>query len=111
MRVDSAAQYGTDYPGTIYLTIELPRERRGGMVAESGDALSPWVGRHLRNHQDVLEKLRRSGAEERHAFIILPGFSTAPFTVADLFMRHEPPLPTSAPDLPPEVTHAWVVST
>ncbi|MBW3668206.1 MAG: hypothetical protein KY443_03240 [Actinobacteria bacterium] len=109
--VVSAAQYGTDFPGAIYPTIALPAERRGGMVAETGDALSPWVAEHLLAHPDVLKKLALSGAEERHAFIILPGFSTAPFPVADLFMRQAPPLPTTAPELPPEVTHVWVVST
>jgi len=53
----------------------------------------------------------RSGADERHLFVILPGFSDPPFAVADLLMRDDPPLPSIAPVLPPEVTHVWAMST
>lgn len=113
LRIASADQYGTDYPGSIYVTIKLPHERVGEMVSDSGDPVAKWVGEYLRapERRDVLSKLHRSGATDRHAFIILPGFTTAPFVVADLFMRSDPPLPTESPDLPPEVTHVWVVST
>ena len=53
----------------------------------------------------------RSGAEERHLFVILPGFAEAPFGAADLLMRDDAPLPTIPPTLPPRVTHAWAMST
>jgi hypothetical protein len=43
-----------------------------------------------------LEKLARSGSEERHLFVFLPGFSDAPFGVVDLLMREDPPLPMVA---------------
>jgi hypothetical protein len=53
----------------------------------------------------------RSGADERHLFVIVPGFCDAPFAVADLLMQDDPPLPTVAPSLPPEVSHVWAMST
>ncbi len=111
--IRSAFQSDTDYPGSIYITLELPRERSGGWVADTGDALAPWIGEFLEDpeHSDVLEKLARSGATERHAFLYLPGFTTAPFSVSDLLMRDGAPLPGVRPQLPTEVTHAWVVST
>ena len=37
----------------------------------------------------------------------LPGLA---FAVGDLLMRDDAPLPTVAPELPPEITHAWVAS-
>lgn len=111
--IKRAFQGGTDFPGSIYLTVELPPERSGGMVAESGDAAAEWIGQFLRESRqaDVLDKLNLSGADERHAFVILPGFTTAPFSVSDLLWRQDAPLPTQDPSLPPEVTHAWMVST
>lgn len=35
-------QSGTEFPGSIYLTIELPIERSGGFVDETGAAVPPW---------------------------------------------------------------------
>ena len=81
--VTDAVQGGTSFPGSIYVTLELPAERSGGAVAETGCALAGWIGAFLRDpdQQDVLEKLARSSASERHAFVFLPGFTTAPFPV------------------------------
>ncbi len=109
----SGSRGPTDYPGVIYLSIEQQQERTGGMVADNGNALPTWLGEFLRQPQqaDVLAKLGRSQADERHVFIILPGFSTAPFTVTDLLWREDGPLPTAGPGLPDEVTHVWLVAT
>jgi hypothetical protein len=110
--VVSAQQSGTDFPGSIYITIELPLGRSAGWVSDDGDALSEWIGSFLAlpEQADVRAKLGRSGATERHAFVLLPGFSTAPFNTAELLMREDPPLPRIAPHLPPEVTDAWIAS-
>ena len=110
--VVSAYQGGTDYPGSIYPTIAQPSERAGGMVPETGDALSRWIGDWLRESRraDNLRKLTRSGLPERHAFVIVAGFATAPFPVVDLLMRPAAPAPTIPPDLPSEVTHVWTMS-
>ncbi len=71
----------TSFPGSIYLTIEQPHERTGGVVDRTGSAVPSWVPAFLHDpHQgDVLSKLARSGTSDRHAFILLPGFTTAPF--------------------------------
>lgn len=109
----SGARGATDYPGVIYLLIREPLERVGGVVATSGDAVSLWVGEFLSAPQqaDVRVKLRRSQADERHAFVILPGFNIAPFGVNDLLWREDGPLPTAPPALPEEITHVWLVAT
>ena len=54
---------------------------------------------------DVLAKLRRSEADERHAVIILTADELGPFTAID-----GGALPISAPVLPPEVDWLWVVA-
>jgi hypothetical protein len=111
--ITSAYQGGTSRPGSIYLTLELASERAGGQVPSTGDAVADWCGGFLREPKqaDVLDKLRRSGAPERHAFIFVPGLTPAPWPVPYLVMADPVPLPTIAPDLPWEVTHAWVAST
>lgn len=104
---------GTDFPGSIYPTLALPAERTGGFVADTGDALAVWVSEFLDGdrRRDVRNKLARSEAHERHAFLILPALATAEFGVVDLLMRDGAPLPNEAPALPNEVTHVWAMST
>ena len=111
--VTHASQGGTDFPGSIYLTIEQPQERTGGIVDPTGAAVPRWVPEFLAEPQqaDVLAKMRRSGASECHVFVILPGFSTAPFGVLDALWREMDQASMSSPDLPSEVTHVWLTST
>ena len=109
----SGNQSSTDFPGSIYLTIERSRERTGGVVDSTGSAVPGWVRDFLLDpHQsDVLDKLERSRADERHAFILLPGFSTAPFGVVDMLWRDDRnAVPTTRPHLPEQVTHVWLMS-
>ena len=109
----SAHQGETDFPGSIYSTIEQPADRTGGCVADIGDALAAWISAFLMKPEqaDVLGKLARSGASATHAYVIVPPFSTAPFAVTDLLMRSEAPLPLARPLLPESVTHVWVAGT
>lgn len=103
----------TDFPGSIYLTIERSPERTGGVVDSTGSAVPGWVRDFLLDpHQsDVLGKLARSGASERHAFILVPGFSIAPFGVVDMLWRDErDAVPTTSPHLPEQVTHVWLMA-
>jgi hypothetical protein len=102
----------TDYPGVIYLTIELEPERSGGMVDVESKEVPAWVTTFLASDElrDVRSKLARSGAEQRHAFVIMPGFSTAPFCVTDMLWRDDG-VPPTPPSLPPEITHVWLVGT
>lgn len=109
----SGDQSGTDFPGSIYLTIEQPRERIGGAVDRTGSAVPGWVRSFLLDpHQsDVLDKLARSGASERHAFILVPSFTSAPFGVVDMLWRGEDDVvPTTSPELPDQVTHVWLMA-
>ncbi len=108
----SGSQSGTEYPGSIYFSVQRSPELTGGMVDETGAAVPGWVRDFLLDpHQaDVLGKLARSGADERHAFILLPGFTTAPFGVVDMLLREDGVVPLQAPDLPGEVTHVWLAS-
>lgn len=113
LRIVHAWQGGTDLQGSIYLTIEQPAERVGGFVSAAPQAVSPWLTSFLGDQarRDVLDKLARSGREERHAFIILPTFSTAPFGAVELLLQGMGgDIPTAPPSLPVEVTHVWLVS-
>lgn len=103
----------TSFPGTIYPLIELPLEQVGGIVADSGDGLVewaiPWIGDPVRS--DNLDKLRRSGKPQRHLFVFIPPWTTAPWPAVDVLLRHDsPPLPTTSPVLPEPLTHLWFAS-
>ncbi len=109
----SGNQSGTDFPGSIYFTIEQPPERTGGVVDSTGSAVPGWVRDFLLDpHQnDVLGKLARSGASERHVVILVPGLTSAPFGVVDMLWRDEDDVvPTASPDLPDQVTHVWLMA-
>lgn len=105
-----ASQGDTSYPGVIYLTVQQARERMGGIVDPTCGNLPPWVAGFLADPKqaDVRAKLNSSGAVERHTFIILPVFTTAPFSVVDPLWRGD--TPTDAPELPAEITHVWLAS-
>ena len=109
----SGNQSGTNFPGSIYFTIEQPHERTSGVVDSTGNAVPGWVRDFLLDpdQSDVLGKLARSGASERHAFILVPGLTSAPFGVVDMLGRDEDDVvPTAAPDLPGQVTHIWLMA-
>jgi hypothetical protein len=109
----SGGQSETDFPGSVYATIQQPRERTGGLVDRTGSAVPIWTSAFLRDdHQhDVLAKLARSGAAQRHVVILLPGFTTAPFGVVDaLWGESDDAVPADAPALTPSVTHVWLMT-
>jgi hypothetical protein len=83
----------------------------GGAVDEQGRALPEWVGEFLRDpsRRDMLGKLQRSGAPERHAFVMV-SFTGAPWAVESYLAGRLEHVPGQAPDLPPPVTGVWVVS-
>ncbi|MGH7931108.1 MAG: hypothetical protein ACREQV_25325 [Candidatus Binatia bacterium] len=106
--VVTAYQSGTDRPGGVYLTIELPAEQSGGAVPSQGDSIAEWIGTFLHEPQqhDVLNKLHRSGAGQRHAFVFcldllfrrgpyliysgaIPFAPTTPNSVASIATRDE----------------------
>ena len=112
MGIRSVRQLPTDFPGSIYVMIDLPSERTGGMVPHNGDPLAEWLGEFLSGDElgDVRGKLDRSGLAERHAVVFVPGLSIAPFPVVDLLFGSDAPHPEVAPSLPEEITHVWAFS-
>jgi hypothetical protein len=111
--IDHVFQGGTDFPGSIYFTIDLPPEMNGGMVPDTGDPLCEWLEAWIADpaRERKITKLLNSVAPEKHLFVILPGFSQAPFVAADVLMRDHGPLPTRSPRVPNGITHLWVMST
>jgi hypothetical protein len=106
-------QGGTSFPGCVYLLPQQESERTGGAVPTEGGPLLEWIADWLARPDQAhnLEKLARSGAEERHIFLILPGFAEARFPVVGYLTEDDAYPPTADPDLPPEVTHVWIAST
>jgi hypothetical protein len=98
------SQQGT---GKVHLTMP----GAGGFVDDHGSALPAWVGDFLRDpaRQDVLGKLQRSGAAERHAFLIAT-LTGAPWPVESYLIGSLDHVPSQAPNLPAPVTGVWVVS-
>ena len=93
--------------GEVHLTME----GTGGVVDTQGTAVPGWVGQFLRDpdQEDVLGKLQRSDAAERHAFIFVV-LGGAPWPVEYYFnFTGLDQLPTEAPSLPQPVTGVWIV--
>jgi len=96
-------------PGTG--TVHLGMEGIGGAVDSLGVAVPGLVGEFLRDsaRRDVLRKLQRSGAADRHAFVLV-GFAGAPWSVESYLTGDLDQLPVEGPDLPPPATGVWMVS-
>jgi hypothetical protein len=112
LKVSTARQGATNFPGSIYVSLDRDHSLTSGFVAaEHGDALSAWLSEWANDAQnaDNRGKLASSGARERHLFTIVAPFTLAPFAVTDLLMRADAPLPTTPPQLPKEITHLWVL--
>ena len=77
--IAQALQSPTDFPGSIYI---MPPERlpqMGGYSPITGDSLATWLSEWIPDpsRADNLRKLARSGAQERHLYVLLPGFNPA----------------------------------
>jgi hypothetical protein len=111
--VVEATQSDTNFPGSVYIDLDLPLDQVAGFMADTGDAVASWLGDFLHDDSraDLRQKLARSGAAERHAFVIVSGLSGVSFAVTGLLIANDAPLPLVAAHLPPEVTDVWVAST
>lgn len=107
LNIRHALCYSQQGTGKVYLGMP----GTGGAVDDQGRALPGWMGEFLRDpsRQDVLGKLQRSGAPNRHAFLIVT-FMGAPWEVESYLTGGLEHLPGQPPDLPPPVTGVWVVS-
>jgi len=109
-----ALQGPTEHPGSIYvMPPERPLDQMSGYSPATGDPLARWLSEWVSNpsRADNLWKLERSGAPERHLFVLVPGFDSGSFAVSDLLITPDAPLPTIPPVLPAEITHVWAAST
>jgi len=104
----AAVQSSTNLPGSIYCTIDT-RDRVGVWVEGVPTETSAWIAHVLDNPDQAhnLAKLNDSRATERHLFLWVPPFTTAPAAVVHLLMGDNP-APASPPDLPPQLTHLWL---
>lgn len=109
LQIVRARQSTTEHPGSIYITIEPPVGRMSGFTERTSEDAAAWIGEFLGGDRtaDVRRKLHRSGCAERHAFVFLPTFSTAPFAALNLAMGYGGD-PSHAPVLPSEITHVWL---
>jgi hypothetical protein len=105
-----ARQGGTDYPGSVYFTLE---DSTTAFFNVDADALGEWIGSYLQAPEtdDVRRKLASAGTATRHAFVLVPQFSLAPKPAFEALLHEAPPLPSKPPSLPPGITHVWVTST
>jgi hypothetical protein len=103
----------TSRPGSVYVVVGLPAHQSGGGAPDTADCVAGWLGEWLRrdDQRDNLIKLARSGAPERHIRVLVAGHTPAPFDVNYALMSDDVALPTTALDLPSEITHCWVLST
>jgi hypothetical protein len=109
-----AVQSPTDRKGSVYvMPPEGTLEQMGGYAPLTGDPLAEWLGGWANDpsRSDNVRKLRSADTAERHLFILVPGFTAAPFAVNDLLISSEAPMPTIPPVMPAGVTDVWVMST
>lgn len=105
--ITHASCYSINGSGKVYLNMP----GAGGAVDKRGSEVPIWLGEFLRDpaREDVLSKLQRSGAKERHAFVIASYLGT-PWPVESYLMYELEHVPSNPPDLPAPVTAAWLVS-
>lgn len=97
-------------PGTGKVVLTMTGT--GGAADSQGTVVPGWVGQFLHHaaQKDVLCKLQRSNAAERHAFIFVDhGGAPWPVEYYLTFMEELDQLPTEAPNLPQPVTEVWIV--
>jgi hypothetical protein len=112
--VIEAVQSATDRKGGIYvMPPEGALDQMGGYAPLTGDPLAEWLGDWANepSRSDNVRELQSAGATGRHLFILVPGFTAAPFAVNDLLISPQAPIPTIAPVLPSGMTDVWVMST
>jgi hypothetical protein len=92
--------------------VHLGMAGAGGAIDNNGTEVPEWIGYFLRHpaREDVLSKLKRSGAKEHHAFVIAE-LHGVPWPVESYLMGALDFVPIEPPDLPPPVTAVWIAST
>jgi hypothetical protein len=111
--ITRASRLGTDFPGSIYPSVDQNALNGLGFWDSPVASLPSWVGDFLTEPEraDNLTKLMRSGVSRRHIFILVPTFSIAPASVVSVLLHNPAPTELPDPSLPSEVTDVWVAST
>lgn len=93
--------------GKVYLTMPGICD----WVDDKGDEVPEWLDVFLRDpaRKDVLLKLQHSGASYCHVFVIVTSMGATEAIELYLTGSFEH-IPSKAPDLPPPITGAWLVS-
>ena len=96
-------------PGTG--RVHMLMEGVGGGVDSAGGALPQWIEEFLCDpeREDVLSKLRDTGAQERWVFVPVM-HRGAPWSVESYLTEEFECLPATGPNLPSPVTGVWVAS-
>lgn len=104
-------QSETEFAGSVYFTVDPPRETASGFVPDTGDFLCEWLEAWIATPDQAhnISKLSTSGAPGRHLYIIQAPFA-APFEAADVLMRDGGPLPDRPLEMPDGLTNVWVMS-
>ena len=94
--------------GKVHLTLD----GIGGPVDAEGLAIPEWLAAFLSDPEraDVISKLVRSEAADRHAFVVVD-YAGAPWSVQSYLDSDLAALPPAAPKLPSPLTGVWLVST
>jgi len=111
LSIIAATQATTTHVGRVFVIAEQTSELMGGYSPATGDPLAAWLGEWLADssRSDNVRKVTRSGADERHIFVLASAF-TMDYAVTDLLATVNAPLPTIPPDLPTGITHVRVMS-
>ncbi|MCW2744889.1 MAG: hypothetical protein JWM48_1439 [Mycobacterium sp.] len=113
-RADSlGVQFASAHPAEKDVGAYVINVRQDPIWSGDADPVLGWLEDWIESEpsaRNLRAKLARSGADERHAFIVLPAWSTAPVEVEWHIHGVTSPMPERAPVLPSELTHIWLVS-
>jgi len=92
-------------------TVRFAQHGQGGAPDHRGDSVPGWTSDFLRHpdRADVLAKLERSGAVERHVFVEVC-FKGAPFAIWNYLVGPIEGLPAATPTLPAVVSQVWLTT-
>ncbi len=96
---------GSMQPGVVGITGPM----RVGWLSTNPDDVVTFVEDFVASRPSDVEKLLRSGADERHLFVFSGAFSTGWQALRALGLD-VPQLPVRAPSLPVGITHVWVAA-
>lgn len=103
LQIHSIARY--DGTGRVILSMT----GTGGAVDDHGYAVPGWIEEFLRapERKDVIDKLERSGAAERHVFVEVD-FMGVPWAVESYLGTNTEHLPETSPSLPLPIDAVWI---